>query len=85
MTRRRYSPADVTPLAVSAGGGMFPEDDDRLPCGADRKYKIYFTQQGRNGRHWLRVELSSTLLKFRAALTWQLWKRRTNSVWAQAT
>ena len=31
---------------------MFPEDDDRLPCAADR-----------NGRHWLRVELSSTLLK----------------------
>ena len=37
------------------------------------------------GRHWLRVELSSTLLKFRTALTWQLWKRRPNSVWAQAT
>ena len=44
-----YAPAVVTPLAVSTGGGMFPEDDDRLPCAADR-----------NGRHWLRVELSST-------------------------
>ena len=53
--RTHHSPAVVTPLAVSAGGGMFPEDDDRLPCGADR----------RNGRHWLRVELSSTLLKYR--------------------
>ena len=56
-------------LAVSAGGGLFPEDDDILPCGADR-----------NGRHWLRVELSSTLVKYRTALTWQLWKRRPNGV-----
>ena len=53
---------------------VFPEDDDRLPCGADR-----------NGRHWLRVELSSTLLKYRTALTWQLWKRRPNGVFVQAT
>ena len=44
--RIHHSPAVVTPLAVSAGGGMFPQDDDRLPCAADR-----------NGRHWLRVEL----------------------------
>ena len=72
--RIHHSHAVVTPLAVSAGGGVFPEDDDRLPCGAYR-----------NGRHWLRVEVSSTLLKFRTALTWQLWKRRPNSVWAQAT
>ena len=56
--RTHHSPAVVTPLAVSAGGGMFPNDDERLPCGADR-----------NGRHWLRVELSPTLLKFRTALT----------------
>ena len=72
--RTHHSPAVVTPLAVSAGGGVFAEDDDRLPCGADR-----------NGRHWLRVELSSTLLKFRTALTWQLWKRRPNGVFDQAT
>ena len=72
--RAHHAPAVVTPLAVSAGGGMFPEDDDRLPCAADR-----------NGRHWLRVEVSSTLLKYLAALTWQLWKRRPNSAWAQAT
>ena len=39
----------------------------------------------RNGRHWLRVELSSTLLKYRTALTWQFWKRRPNGVFAQAT
>ena len=32
--------------------------------------------EDRNGRHWLRVELISTFLKFRTALTWQLWKRR---------
>ena len=69
-----HAPAVVTPLAVSAGGGMFSEDDDRLPCGADR-----------NWRHWLRVELSSTLLKYRTALTWQLWKRRPNGVFVQAT
>ena len=72
--RTHHAPAVVTPLAVSAGGGMFSEDDDRLPCGADR-----------NGRHWLRVELSSTLLKYRTALTWQLWKRRPNGVFVQAT
>ena len=53
---------------------MFPEDDDRLLCAADR-----------NGRHRLRVELSSTLLKYRTALTRQFWKRRPNSVWVQAT
>ena len=34
--RAHHSPAVVTPLAVSAGGGMFPEDDDKLPCAADR-------------------------------------------------
>ena len=39
----------------------------------------------RNGRHWLRVQMSSTLLKFRDELTWQLRKRRPNRVWAQAT
>ena len=54
--RAHHAPAVVSPLAVSAGGGMFPEDDDKLPCAADR-----------NGRQWLRVELSSTLLKYR---TW---------------
>ena len=82
------------PNTVSAGGGLFPlaaccgfdlchkyilylyfpEDDDILQCGADR-----------NGRQWLRVELSSPLLKYRTALTWQLWKRRPNGVFAQAT
>ena len=39
--RAHHAPAVVTPLAVSAGGGMFLEDDDRLPCEPDR-----------NGRHW---------------------------------
>ena len=71
--RTHHSPAVVAPLAVSAGGGMFPEDDDRLPCGGYR-----------NGRHWLRAELISTFLKYRTALTWQLWKRRPNGVFAQA-
>ena len=54
--RTHHSPAVVTPLAVSAGGGMFPQHDDKLPCGADR-----------NCRLWLRVELSSTLLECRTA------------------
>ena len=61
--RIHHSPAVVTLLAVSAGGGMYPEDDDRLPCGADR-----------NGRQWLRVELSSTLLKYRT-LSWGQYRR----------
>ena len=33
--RIHHSPT-VAPLAVSAGGGMFPEDDDRLPCAPER-------------------------------------------------
>ena len=73
LSNKGVPPAVVTPLAVSAGGGMFPKDDDRLPGGADR-----------NGRHWLRVELSSTLLKYRTALKRQFWKRRPNGVFAQS-
>ena len=45
--RTHHSHAVVTPLAVSAGGGMFPEDDDRLLGGADR-----------NGRHWVLLDKS---------------------------
>ena len=41
----------VTPLAVSAGGGMFPEDDDRLPCAADPERAALVTR---------RVELDSS-------------------------
>jgi hypothetical protein len=37
----------VTPLILSAGGAISREDDELLPCPADR-----------NGRHWTRVELS---------------------------
>ena len=67
--RTHHSPAVVTPLAVSAGGprGMFPEDDDRLPCGAYRNGRHWTSAGGafracdndllpepedRNGRHW---------------------------------
>ena len=34
--RSHHTPTVVTPLAVSAGGGLFPQDGDILPGGADR-------------------------------------------------
>ena len=36
-----------------------------LPCPGDR-----------NGRHWTRMELSASLLKYRCKLVWQSWSRR---------
>ncbi len=46
-------------------GAISREDDELLPCPADR-----------NGRHWTRVELSVVLLKYRCKLAWQMWSRR---------
>ena len=34
----------------------------------------------RNGRHWMRVELSTILMKFAFKISVQLWSRRENSV-----
>ena len=63
--RAHHAPAQVTPLILSAGGAISREDDELLPCPADR-----------NGRHWTRVELSVVLLKYRCKLAWQMWSRR---------
>jgi hypothetical protein len=63
--RAHHAPAQVTPLVLSAGGAISREDDELLPCPADR-----------NGRHWTRVELSVVLLKYRCKLAWQMWSRR---------
>ena len=52
------------------------------PWAAHNKLLNWFA---RPAHYWLRVELSSTLLKYRTALTWQLWKRRPNGVFVQAT
>jgi hypothetical protein len=43
--------------------------DELLPCPEDR-----------NGRHWVRVELSTILIKYAFKISIQLWSRRDNSV-----
>ena len=51
--RIHHAPQPVIPLVFSAGGGLLDEDDKgALPAPPDR-----------NGRHWVRVALSSVLLK----------------------
>ena len=47
-------------------GGGHPRD---LPCPEDR-----------NGRHWVRVELSTILIKYAFKISIQFWSRRDNSV-----
>ncbi len=63
--RAHHASAQVAPLILSAGGAISREDDELLPCPADR-----------NVRHWTRVELSVILLKYRCMLAWQMWSRR---------
>lgn len=67
--REHHAPAPVTPLVFGAGGAIFKDDDAALPCPGDR-----------NGRHWMRVELSTILLKYLARITWQLRKCRSPRV-----
>ena len=45
LKRSHHSPAQVTPLILSAGGAISKEEDVLLPCPGDR-----------NGRHWVRIE-----------------------------
>ena len=73
LKRSHYSPAQVTPLILSAGGAISKEDDALLPCPGDR-----------NGRHWTRMELSKILLKYRCTLAWQIWWSRRGPVVQQA-
>ena len=65
LKRSHHSPAQATPLILSAGGAISKEEDALLPCPGDR-----------NGRHWTRMELSTILLKYRCKLVWQMWSRR---------
>ena len=63
------SPATVIPIIFSAGGALRACDNDRLPEPEDR-----------NGRHWMRVELGTILMKFGFKISVQLWSRRDSSV-----
>ncbi len=54
-------------LIFSAGGGLRACDDELLPCPEDR-----------NGRHWVRVELSTILIKYAFKISIQFWSRRDN-------
>ena len=54
-----------TAALLESTGAISREDDELLPCPADR-----------NGWHWTRVELSVVLLKYRCKLAWQMWSRR---------
>ncbi len=65
--RTKHAPAAVTPVIFSAGGGPRACDDE-LPC------------PDRNGRHWVRVELSTILIKYAFKIAIQFWARRDNSV-----
>ena len=54
------------PLGVQRGWGLLDEDDNgALPAPPDR-----------NGRHWVRVALSSVLLKYAYKITCQFSSRR---------
>ncbi len=64
--RTKHAPA-VTPVIFSAGGGPRACDDELLPCPEDR-----------NGRHWVRVELSTILIKYAFKIAIQFWARRDN-------
>ena len=62
---RKHSPAAVTPIIFSAGGVLRACGNELLPNPEDR-----------NGRHWMRVELSTILMEFAFKISIQLWSRR---------
>ena len=59
---RKHSPAAVTPIIFSAGGALRACDNELLPIPEDR-----------NGQHWMRVEISTILMKFAFKVSVQLW------------
>ncbi len=67
--RTKHAPVTVIPVIFSAGGGLRACGDELLPCPEDR-----------NGRHWVRVELSTILIKYAFKISIQFWSRRDNSV-----
>ena len=66
---RAHSPAMVIPIIFSAGGALRACDNDMPPEPEDR-----------NGRHWMRVEHGTILMKFAFTISAQLWSRRDSSV-----
>ena len=67
---RAHSQATVIPIIFSAGGALRACDNDLLPEPEDC-----------NGRHWMRVELGTILMKFTFKISvQQLWSRRDSSV-----
>ena len=68
MKVKAHSPATVLPIIFSAGGALRACDNDLLPEPEDR-----------NGRHWMRVELGTILMKFAFEISVQLWSRRDSS------
>ena len=72
MAACREGEADVWGFAArphTYSGGLRACDDELLPCPEDR-----------NGRHWVRVELSTILIKYAFKISIQFWSRRDNSV-----
>ena len=57
-----HKQAPVIPVIFSAGGALRACDNDLLPEPEDR-----------NGRHWMRVELGTILMKFAFEISVQLW------------
>ena len=64
-----HSPATVILIIFIAGAALRACDNDLLPEPEDR-----------NGRHWMRVELGTILMKFAFKISVQLWSRRDSSV-----
>ena len=59
---KAHDPVPVIPVIFSAGGALRACDNDLLPEPEDR-----------NGRHWMRVELGTILMKFAFEISVQLW------------
>ena len=62
VTTKAQWPAPGIPVIFSAGGALRACDDDLLPEPEDR-----------NGRHWMRVEMGTILMKFALDISVQLW------------
>ena len=59
---KAHEPVPVIPVIFSAGGALRACDNDLLQEPEDR-----------NGRHWMRVELGTILMKFAFEISVQLW------------
>ena len=73
---RAHSQATVIPVILSAGGALRACDNDLLPHGT---LDLLPEPEDRNGRHWMRVDLGTILMKFAFEISVQLWSRRNSS------